>query len=290
MTKTDATESDKKLSLRQFLETVPPCIKKEIVGFEVRSTKRAYGNLDYTFRLPEIELICENCAGRRHFRAPDDEVSTRDPAQEVVKSWEYWCRNCGLCQKVYSVLFECDVGRFVKLGEWPPFGPHVPANVIKLIGPDRDLFLQGRRAESLGLGIGAYTYYRRVVEGQKDRIIDRVVQVARQVKLEEETIRTLAAAKGMTSFERAVEAIGHAFPDRLRIETHNPLRLLHGFLSKGVHEMTDDECLERATAARHVLAEFADLLKQALRDRRLLLDSVAKLQPRPTTPADSEDA
>ena len=101
---------------------------------------------------------------------------------------------------------------------------------------------------------------------------------------------SLRIARSSSLSERAVEAIGHAFPDRLRIETHNLLKLLHGFLSKSVHEITDDECLERATAARHVLAEFADLLKQTLRDRRSLLDSVAKLLPCPTTTGDSEDA
>jgi len=46
--------------------------------------------------------------------------------------------------------------------------------VITLIGPDREIFLRGRRAENQGLGIGAFAYYRRVVENQKGRIITQI--------------------------------------------------------------------------------------------------------------------
>ena len=42
---------------------------------------------------------------------------------------------------------------------------------MKLVGPDRDDFLKGRRCENQGLGVGAFIYYRRVVENQKNRIL-----------------------------------------------------------------------------------------------------------------------
>jgi hypothetical protein len=36
----------------------------------------------------------------------------------------------------------------------------------------------GRRAENQGMGIGAFAYYRRVVENQKNRIIAEIKRVA----------------------------------------------------------------------------------------------------------------
>ena len=102
MTDTDSTESGNKLDLRQFLETVPPCIEKEVVSLGVRYTKR-HGGFDHTFQLPEIELICKICDGHRRFRARHDKVITSYPDQDVVKSWEYWCKNCGVWRKLYSV-------------------------------------------------------------------------------------------------------------------------------------------------------------------------------------------
>ena len=63
-------------------------------------------------------------------------------------------------------------------GEYdPPFGPPTPARVITLIGPDKEYYLKGRRAENQGMGIGAFSYYRRVVENQKNRIIDEVITI-----------------------------------------------------------------------------------------------------------------
>ena len=46
----------------------------------------------------------------------------------------------------------------LKFGEFPAFGPPVPPRVLSLIGPDKDLFLKGRRSEIQGLGVGAFAY------------------------------------------------------------------------------------------------------------------------------------
>lgn len=51
--------------------------------------------------------------------------------------------------------------------------------MISLIGPDKELYLQGRRSESRGFGIGAFSYYRRVVENQKSRIIEEIAKAAK---------------------------------------------------------------------------------------------------------------
>ena len=37
--------------------------------------------------------------------------------------------------------------------------------------------MKGRRCGNLGLGIGAFVYYRRVVENQKSRILDEIIKV-----------------------------------------------------------------------------------------------------------------
>jgi hypothetical protein len=68
-------------------------------------------------------------------------------------------------------------GECYKLGELPVYGPPTPARLISLIGPDREIFLKGRRCGNLGLGIGAFVYYRRVVENQKSRILDEIIKV-----------------------------------------------------------------------------------------------------------------
>jgi len=76
----------------------------------------------------------------------------------------------------------------------------------------------------------------------------------------------LQGARGETQFSKAVEAIKHGIPQVLLINGHNPLTLLHSAPSEGLHDQTDDHCLELATSIRIVLTELAERLGTALKD------------------------
>lgn len=168
-------------------------------------------------------------------------------------------------------------GEARKLGELPQLGPPVSPLVFKLVGPDRDLFLAGRRSENQGLGIGAFAYYRRVVESQKNRIFERIIRIAEKFDLDAELISELRKPQNETQFRKAVEAIKHAMPETLLMNGHNPLQLLYMALSKGIHEQSDEECLSRARDIRIVLTGLADRLAQLLKDEAELSEAVARL-------------
>ena len=169
-------------------------------------------------------------------------------------------------------------GAATKLGETPPFGPNTPARVITLIGRDRELFLQGRRAENHAMGIGAFAYYRRVVENQKTRIIREIAKVAAKLGAKSDVLKEFEAAAKETQFSTAIEQIKHGIPDVLLIDgQHNPLTLLHSALSEGLHANTDAECLEIAQAIRVVLTELADRISQALKKEAELTTAVSRL-------------
>jgi len=165
-----------------------------------------------------------------------------------------------------------------KFGETPPFGPPTPARVISLIGPDKEYFLKGRRAENQGLGIGAFAYYRRVVENQKNRILEEVIRVSERIGAPHEVITDLRTAISETQFSKAMSSIKHGIPQILLINGYNPLTLLHSALSEGIHALSDGQCLERATSIRVVLTELAEHLSQALKDEAELNAAVTRLQ------------
>jgi hypothetical protein len=167
-----------------------------------------------------------------------------------------------------------------KISEWPDFAPPTPARLQRLIQPDRDLFLKGRRAEIAGLGIGAFGYYRRIIEQQKNRLFDEVIRVAKHLGAQESDIAILEGAKNDTQFSKAVEMAKGAIPRSLFISGHNPLSLLHSALSEGLHARTDGECLAVANDIRLVLVEFAEQLGEAMKDRRELNDAVSRLMNR----------
>jgi hypothetical protein len=203
------------------------------------------------------------------------------------KEWKfafvpYSCRNCQEKRKTFSLAAILDAdgysgGTILKLGELPAFGPPVPSRAVTLIGPDREIFLSGRRAENRGLGIGAFAYYRRVVENQKGRIIQQMAKVAAKLGASEADLKLFEAAAKETQFSSAIDKIKAAIPASLRIDGHNPLTLLHDALSDGLHERSDEECLEYAREIHLVLTDLAERMSQALKETSELKEAVSKL-------------
>jgi len=234
---------------------------------------------------PEIDLHCENdsCSGVRRFRCIADERLS--PGTNSI-FLDYICKNCGQFGKTFALAVQRDgdkvSGTVQKLGEIPPYGPPTPSRVMKLVGEDRGLFLKGRRAELHGLGIGAFAYYRRVVEEQKGRIIEEIGKVAVKIKPSKETAALFAKAKAELQFTNAIEMIKTAIPEAVLIDGHNPLTLLHSALSEGLHAKTDEQCLELATSIRVVLTELAERISTALKDEATLKNAVSRLLNRTT--------
>lgn len=136
------------------------------------------------------------------------------------------------------------------------------------------MFMQGRRAELRGLGIGAFAYYRRIVEDQKVVIIEQLEKVAKRLRAPDEYLLLFAKAKTQTEFTRAINEIKDAFPSALFIAEQNPLKLLHDLLSDGLHELSDEECLGHARAVRTLLIALADRISEISRDEAKVKESL----------------
>ena len=175
--------------------------------------------------------------------------------------------------KIYSVRLYVpkavlDYEFAVKHGEYPAFGPPASKRLLTLLGTGRDTFLKGRRAETQGLGIGAFAYYRRVVENLKNTLIDEIIRVAQRVNSPALTIEALKSAREEFQFSNAVDSIKVAIPQSLLFDgQHNPLALLHRAPSVGIHDMTDEQCLKRAATIRIVLQDLAERMSSALKER-----------------------
>jgi hypothetical protein len=261
---------------RSFLEESPP----ETIA-NLTDAVGPYGSEKVRSKTPSILIRCNEteCNGMMWF---DHEEGA---AYAPIGKWEpavliYRCRHCKKGFKAYAIYIKptsTSNAIAVKIGEYPSFGSYTPARVISLIDPDRDLFLKGRRAENRGLGIGAFAYYRRVVENQKNRIIGEIAKVARKVGARQEVIEALELAAKETQFSTAVDSIKSLMPESLLIDGHNPLKLLHSALSKGIHEQDDSKCLDLAESIRVVLTDLSERIELALRDQAELKSAVSKI-------------
>jgi hypothetical protein len=258
----------------EFLQSSPPDVTERVPNLVIRPG--GHPRLD----TPDIQLYCEGkiCNGIRVFQCPDSPYLSSNLEFCFIR---YTCQNCKKTMKTFALAVIRDemgpTGRVVKLGELPTFGPPVPARVITLVGADRDLFLKGRRAELRGLGIGAFAYYRRVVEDKKGKIIEEIGKVAEKLGASVETLQLFSDAKSETHFTAAIDKVKPAIPQSLLINGHNPLTLLHSALSEGMHARTDEECLSLATSIRLVLIELAERISVALKEDAELKEAVSRL-------------
>jgi hypothetical protein len=228
---------------------------------------------------PRLKLHCPDriCNGVRFFDAYQTKQVT------LTEKWSrvflhYSCSNCRTRSKIFAIMARwndaADEGEAVKLGEWPPFGPQISRGVISILGKNKDMFLMGRRAEVQGLGIGALAYYRRLIESQKDHMIDEIIRVLRRTNSPQTQIEKLQSARNEKAFKKAVEFISDAIPQTLLINGYNPLALLEQAITKGADAQHDKEALQLATAMRIILTELAERLVRALEDQTDLDEAV----------------
>lgn len=269
------------IALSEFMEGTPPSQLSSIADL----TEEEYnpnGPNWRQFGAPDIQLHCpeDSCNGLRFFRCTD---KTRQRMKADNFSFfyvNYECSNCQKTTKTFSLAAkttEVPAGVCFKFGELPQYGPPTPARLIKLVGPDRELFIKGRRCENQGLGIGAFVYYRRVIENQKVRILGEIIKVSQKLNVDPSHIAVLEEAQKETQFTKSIESVKHAIPQSLLNNGHNPLLLLHSALSDGLHEQTDEHCLEVASSIRIVLGELSERLSQALKDEAELNNALARL-------------
>ncbi|TDK22333.1 hypothetical protein E2F46_14185 [Luteimonas aestuarii] len=266
-----------------FMESTPPGQLRDIAAMAKWGYVYSEGKAAHILLTPEIQLHCpdDSCNGMRFFRC------TSRTEQILGTSYSflyltYRCSNCQKFEKTFALAASAKEdgkaeGQLYKFGELPPFGPPTPPKLMKLIGPDREDFLKGRRCENQGLGVGAFIYYRRVVESQKNRILEEIVKVSEKLGAPAEKLATLRSAIAETQFTRALDMAKDVLPESLLINGHSPIKLLHSALSDGVHARTDGECMDLASSIRIVLGELSDRLSQALKDEAELAKALSTL-------------
>lgn len=271
-----SAEGSVPLKFSDFLENQHPSVLRDVENAS-HVYQSSYGKRR-ALNTPDLRLHCEICEGVRTFRTADRPVFELDVREDYVQM-TYTCGDCHEQTKLYSLymVFGADNrGNAYKFGELPPFGVPVPARVLRLFGKDSKIFLKGRQCENQGMGVGAFAYYRRVVENHKNDILDEIIKVCDTVGATD-VIPELENAKLEISFTKAMEQIKLALPQGLLVNGHNPLTALHGALSVGLHTESDADCLAAAQAVRVVLADLVERISLLKQDNQELQNAVQLL-------------
>jgi hypothetical protein len=240
----------------------------------------------YSTPLPEMKLHCSSakCGGSFWFKISEgfyhEDLIRLAIGEAENRFIEYICKSCDETRKIYAVRFTFPAqGKLLayKFGEQPDYGPPLPARVLRLVQSDADLFKKGRKAEKMGFGICAFTYYRRIVENHKTELFDKFIEVGEDEHLAADKIAALRHARDNIQFSQSMDAIKEAIPESLKMLGHNPLLLLHDAFSKGVHELSDEQCLQRAHAVRTILIGLAERFARIRAENDELKQAISSL-------------
>lgn len=279
------------MSFEGFLALVPLYIEKTVAGYheemDDHTGSKQITMHNYTtdrkvivkLSEPRIKLFCPSCNGERFFDVESWDVIAGQDIWGTLY-FLYDCANCKSYNKRYIVTankINNVLAKVKKIGEFPQFRPHVSNRVISLIEPDKELFDKGLLSETKGLGIGAFTYYRRVVDKQWKRLLNKIKEAAKKQEVPKEIIQLIEDAEKETQFGKAVDMLKDAIPKSLYIKTHNPITLLHDATSVGLHGLTDEQCLDTAGAIRIILSKLADNIHQTIKDDDQIKAALTKL-------------
>ena len=228
-----------------------------------------------------IKLHCERDNGLRRFDPCSKAHNvSKIPTYQFI---EYQCRDCQITSKTFAVMVirSLDVAvdvEVMKLGEYPPFSAPISSRIQKLLSKsDLDLYRKGVRAEAQGLGVGAATYFRRIVDEQWTRFVKEIRKAAELLGVEDLGVYDVALQE--TQFSRAVKTLKDAIPEKLLIlGGENPLTLLYQPLSKQLHTLTDEECLQQAADIRVVLTALLENIADVLKNQDELREAATRLK------------
>lgn len=274
------------MKLTDYLESAPPR-ERNLIDEDQPSYPRDVHKV--TLNNKTIRVYCPTCKQVSIFEPKNfglqvarfmlstHDMTSRPNAAHV--QLEYACRDCSQ-SKVFALLIlpkQESTYEVLKFGEEPPFSPSTPRGLVGLLDSHADLYFKGRRCEMNGLGVGAFAYYRRAVEDSTQLLLSTAEAIAVK-EGNSEAARILSKAKSQWRFSEAIDAIKDAIPTSLFIHGKNPFIILHKVLSIGLHDRSDEECLELATSVRKVLVEFAGRIADVSRDHSELKIAISQLE------------
>jgi hypothetical protein len=204
-----------------------------------------YRGSEYGFVPQEISLFCHNtkCGKQQQWEA---KIYTGQQ-KSGFNGKEYTCKNCGQNVTRYYFFwqgYQDGTSRFFKVGQYPPLQKEPPQRLAKKLSRvDLDLYRKALTSRNDSYGLGALAYLRRVVENRMNDLLDLLQEAAKQDENGAE-LKKIEQVNASWRFDDKISYAAKLLPKRLMPGGINPIDKLHDLASDGIHNRSEDECLE----------------------------------------------
>jgi hypothetical protein len=211
---------------------------------------------------PGINMHCKVCESNQTFAILHeyyDGIYGRDGYSEpfnkvgtVTIHVEYQCAACKKFMSVFLLKFSEEEKYIMKVGQEPPWEISIDRNIGNILGKNTIYYQRGLIFESQSYGIGAFAYYRRILEETIDELLEEISGFIGGEGREEYST-ALEKVKETHIAEEKIRFVKDLLPTVLRPGGMNPLSILHSAFSRGLHSESDEQCVEIAATVREAL-------------------------------------
>lgn len=257
-------ETELKSALKEFFEEYPLLKKFELtIPFALPHRE-----------IPSIDMKCPKCGSVRTFthnnsgQANLPSINNKNQGTGFTFTgktilFQYLCHGCNIFRRQFNVFFSEGGDYLYKFGQYPAYEIKIDKGLEKILGERSGLYKKGLVCESQGYGIGAFGYYRRIVEEIIDELLDSIEDLVPPQEIEKYQFALQESKKTHVASEK-IDLVKDLLPQTLRPNNMNPLAVLHSNLSEGLHSLPEDECLDIAEEIRTVLIF---LIEQILKNK-----------------------
>lgn len=252
----------------------------------VLQTWPLYRMLEYTgaagvINTPKyLMLVCQQCRLESNW---ETSFYTNERNRSGLGNKEYRCRNCNYGPVRYNFLWYFNdttkTYNFCKVGQYPALEERVSEPLERMLtGNDLKMYKNALRMRNFNLGIAAVAYLRRVVENRMNDMLDVLHEAAIAHNLPKDILDRLTEIKGERRFAVKVDYAGDLLPANLQVEGNpNPIAILHELASAGIHEQSDEECVDVFDACRATFEYVFAKMKIETEEAKAYAKGVAEL-------------
>jgi len=226
----------------------------------------------------ELDLYCKQCKLTKPFqdrrsRGSGSGLGSSPAITSGLRGYRYWCVTCGAAYTadVFVEISESSIS-IQKVGQWPRPKSGRDKLLEKFFEEDAENYEKAVMCLANGYGIGAFAYFRRIIEDGVDQLLNMLEDDAKATGSGAEILNAISELHKASPMADKIEIANKAVPPHLLVNGINPLGRLYGVLSDGVHGLSDAQCLEKA----EVVQDCLKYLVSELSMRRTNRDQFAK--------------
>lgn len=211
-----------------------------------------------------IEYTCQQCNKLRPFHRTNvppqrgsgfgkSPTSIGEP--RLVSSTIAYSFQCTYCSEKINFWIELNTDDkwLRKVGQNPPWSIEIPTELKHYLQNNEELYKKGLICLSQSFGVGACSYFRRIIENEIDPLLELLIERKKIEGEDESKLKEYELTREGKSFTDKTKLAYEITPSTLIIDGLNPFKLLHDFLSHGIHSKNEDQCVEIATKTKGAL-------------------------------------